>query len=117
MKISTEQVEMDPDEQVRAVIRLIFDKYDELGTVLGVFRYLMRNKIRLGIRPYHGPNRGNLGVARRPNLVTLLQESFATPSTRVLYALRPSARASASGPRRGNTRAERTGSPWSSGRF
>ena len=72
VKISTEQVEMDPDEQVRDVIRLIFDKYDELGTVLGVFRYLMRNKIRLGIRPYHGPNRGNLEW-RRPNLVTLLQ--------------------------------------------
>ena len=38
VKLSTEQVEMDPDEQVRDVIRLIFDKYDELGTVLGVFR-------------------------------------------------------------------------------
>src|SRR5258708_35057872 len=57
VKLSTEQVEMDPDEQVRDVIRLIFDKYDELGTVLGVFRYLVRNEIRLGIRPYHGPNR------------------------------------------------------------
>jgi hypothetical protein len=72
VKISTEQVEMDPDEQVRDVIRLIFDKYDELGTVLGVFRYLVRNKIRLGIRPYHGPNRGNLEW-RRPNLATLIQ--------------------------------------------
>ncbi|HMB06795.1 MAG TPA: recombinase family protein, partial [Isosphaeraceae bacterium] len=72
VKISTEQVEMDPDEQVRDVIRLIFDKYDELGTVWGVFGYLVRNKIRLGIRPYHGPNRGNLEW-RRPNLATLLQ--------------------------------------------
>ncbi len=72
VKISTERVEMDPDEQVRDVIRLIFDKYDELGTVLGVFRYLISNKIRLGIRPYHGPNRGNLEW-RRPNLAILLQ--------------------------------------------
>jgi len=51
---------MDPDEQVREVIRLIFDKYDEIGTVWGVFHYLVRNNIRLGIRPHHGPNRGNL---------------------------------------------------------
>ena len=72
VKLSTERVEMDPDEQVRDVIRLVFDKYDELGTVWGVFDYLVRNKIRLGIRPYHGPNRGNLEW-RRPNLATVLQ--------------------------------------------
>src|SRR6516162_3907057 len=72
VKVSTAQVEMDPDEQVRDVIRLIFDKYDELGTVLGVFRYLVRNGIRLGIRPYHGPNRGNLEW-HRPKLATLIQ--------------------------------------------
>jgi hypothetical protein len=63
---------MDPDEQVRDVSRLVFDMYDELGTVWGVFDYLVRNKIRLGIRPYHGPNRGNLEW-RRPNLATVLQ--------------------------------------------
>src|SRR5690348_14380687 len=72
VKLSTERVEMDPDEQVRDVIRLIFDKYDELGTVGGVFYYLVRNRIRLGIRPYHGPNRGNLEW-RRPNLATIRQ--------------------------------------------
>lgn len=72
VKLSTDRVEMDPDEQVRDVIRLIFDKYDELGTVWGVFDYLVRNKIRLGIRPYYGPNRGNLEW-RRPNLATVLQ--------------------------------------------
>ncbi|MGB2610088.1 MAG: recombinase family protein, partial [Isosphaeraceae bacterium] len=39
VKLSTERVEMDPDEQVREVIRLIFDKYDEIGTAWGVFHY------------------------------------------------------------------------------
>jgi DNA invertase Pin-like site-specific DNA recombinase len=72
VKLSTERVEMDPDEQVRDAIRLVFDKYDELGTVWGVFSYLVRNKVRLGIRPYHGPNRGNLEW-RRPTLPTVLQ--------------------------------------------
>src|SRR5271167_4717558 len=67
VKLSPERVEMDPDEQVREIIRLIFDKYDEIGTVRGVFRYLVRNNIDLGIRPFHGPNRGNLEW-RRPTI-------------------------------------------------
>ena len=72
VKLSTERVEMDPDEQVREVIRLIFDKYDEIGTAWGVFHYLIRNNIRLGFRPFHGPNRGNLEW-RRPVLLTVFQ--------------------------------------------
>ena len=72
VKLSTERVEMDPDEQVREVIRLIFDKYDEIGTAWGVFHYLVRNNIRLGFRPFHGPNRGNLEW-RRPVLLTVFQ--------------------------------------------
>jgi hypothetical protein len=50
----------DPDDQVRAVVRLIFDKFDELGTAHAVTRCLRQNHIRLGIRPHDGPNRGNL---------------------------------------------------------
>jgi hypothetical protein len=72
VKLSTERVELDPDEQVREVVRLIFDKYDELGTAWGVFHYLIRNNIRLGFRPFHGPNRGNLEW-RRPVLLTVFQ--------------------------------------------
>ncbi len=72
VKLSTDRVEMDPDEQVREVVRLIFDKYDELGTAWGVFHYLIRNNIRLGFRPFHGPNRGNLEW-RRPVLLTVFQ--------------------------------------------
>jgi hypothetical protein len=63
---------MDPDEQVRDVIRLILDKYGEIGTVWGVFHYLVRNNIRLGIRPFHGPNRGNL-ESRRPTMLSIRQ--------------------------------------------
>ena len=72
VKLSTERVELDPDEQVREVIRLIFDKYDEIGSVWGVFHYLIRNNIRLGFRPFHGPNRGNLEW-RRPVLITVFE--------------------------------------------
>ncbi len=72
INISTERVELDPDEQVREVIRLIFDKYDEIGSAWGVFHYLIRNNIRLGFRPFHGTNRGDLEW-RRPVLLTVFQ--------------------------------------------
>jgi hypothetical protein len=72
VKLSPDRVEMDPDEQVRAVIRLIFDKYDEIGTVWGVFHYLVRHNIRVGIRPFHGPNRGHLEW-RRPTMLSVRQ--------------------------------------------
>jgi DNA invertase Pin-like site-specific DNA recombinase len=61
---------LDPDEQVRDVVRLIFDKFDELGTVSGLLRYLARNRVLLPVRPHFGPNRGELQW-RRPNRVTL----------------------------------------------
>jgi DNA invertase Pin-like site-specific DNA recombinase len=65
VKLSAERIALDPHEEVRAVVRLIFDKYEELGSEWAVFRYLLRNKIHIGIRPFHGPERGQL-VWRRP---------------------------------------------------
>lgn len=61
---------MDPDEQAQAVVRLVFDKFSELGTVSALLRYMVRNGIRLPVRPHFGANRGNLEW-RRPNRVTL----------------------------------------------
>src|SRR5512135_2365472 len=55
VKLSTERIELDPDEQVREVIRLIFDKYDEIGTVWGVFHYLIRNHTVSGFVRSTGP--------------------------------------------------------------
>src|SRR3954451_164586 len=52
--------DLDPDEQVRDVVPLIFDKFDELGTACAVFRYLVRHDIRVGPRLHHGPDRGRL---------------------------------------------------------
>ncbi len=72
VKVSPDRVALDPDEQVRDVIRLVFDKYDELGTLWGVFRYLLDKHIRLGIRPHAGANRGQLEW-HRPTLLTVHQ--------------------------------------------
>ncbi|WP_233579105.1 recombinase family protein [Tautonia sociabilis] len=54
------EVTLDPDEQARGVIRLIFDEFDRLGTVHGVLRSLIAQGVRLPVRAQGGPNRGQL---------------------------------------------------------
>jgi len=65
------EVILDPDEQVQAVVRLIFEKFEELGTVAGVTAYLNRHKINLGFRKYGGVDRGQLEW-RRAQRATIL---------------------------------------------
>jgi DNA invertase Pin-like site-specific DNA recombinase len=64
------RVELDPDEQARAVVRWVFEKFDELGTVRRVLHYLWEREIRLPVRPHTGPQRGQLQW-RRPCESTL----------------------------------------------
>jgi DNA invertase Pin-like site-specific DNA recombinase len=61
---------IDPDEQVQAVVRLIFDQFDRLPSLHAVLRYLVHHGIRIPVRPHCGPNRGQLEW-RRPNRTTL----------------------------------------------
>jgi hypothetical protein len=61
---------LDPDEQVQAVVRLVFDQFDRQGTVHGVLRYLAHNGIRMPVRVYTGADPGRLQW-RRPNRPTL----------------------------------------------
>ena len=65
LKLPTGEVVLEPDEQAREVVHLIFEKFEELGSAWGVFRYLIENNIRLGFRIKKGPNRGQLQW-RRP---------------------------------------------------
>jgi DNA invertase Pin-like site-specific DNA recombinase len=62
---------IDPDEQVQAVVRLIFEQFKRLGSINGLLKWLVRNDVKLPIRPHYGANRGKLQW-RRPNRVTLL---------------------------------------------
>jgi DNA invertase Pin-like site-specific DNA recombinase len=71
IRVPGDRLAFDPDEQVQAVVRLLFDKFAELGTVNRLLQYLVRHGIRLGIRPHFGPDRGNLQW-RRPCRETLL---------------------------------------------
>jgi DNA invertase Pin-like site-specific DNA recombinase len=60
VRLSSGEVTFDPDEQVQAVIRLVFAKFAELGSCRRVFAYLRSQQIRLPVRPLYGPNRGQL---------------------------------------------------------
>lgn len=64
------EVVLDPDEQVQEVVRLIFRKFAERGTLNAVLRYLVTHHIQLGIRVREGPGKGDLEW-RRPNRMTL----------------------------------------------
>ena len=70
LRLPSGEVAMDSDEQVRGVIRLVFEKFGELGTARGVFRYLLGAKIQIGVRPNKGPRRGEL-VWRRPTISSM----------------------------------------------
>jgi DNA invertase Pin-like site-specific DNA recombinase len=60
VRLPGDRIALDPDEQVQHVIRLIFDKYDELGTVGALLRHLVQQDIKLGMRVQSGPDAGRL---------------------------------------------------------
>jgi hypothetical protein len=75
---------LDPDEQVQTVVRLIFSKFAELGTLHAVLRWLVDHGVWLGIRLRAGPDTGEL-VWRRPNRMTL-QTMLHSPVYAGIYA-------------------------------
>jgi hypothetical protein len=77
------EVVFDPDEQVRTVVRLVFELFDELGTVNGVLRYLADNGIQMGVRIRQGPELGELSW-RRPSRVGV-QNMLRTPAYAGVY--------------------------------
>lgn len=78
------EVTLDPDEQVQSVIHLLFRKFEEVGTLHGVLRYLVHHNIQLGIRLRSGLSKGDLEW-RRPTRSTL-QGLFKNPIYAGAYA-------------------------------
>lgn len=78
------EIAFDPDEQVQQVVRLVFRKFEELGTLNGVLRYLVRHDIQLGVRVRVGRNKGDLEW-HRPNRMTL-QNLLKNPAYAGAYA-------------------------------
>jgi len=61
---------LDPDEQVQTVVRLVFSKFVELGTLNAVLRWLVDHQVQLGVRVRVGDGKGELEW-HRPNRMTL----------------------------------------------
>jgi DNA invertase Pin-like site-specific DNA recombinase len=53
-------VALDLDEQVRSVVGLVFDLFEQLGTVHAVLRFLVEHRVQIGIRERSGPGRGEI---------------------------------------------------------
>ena len=70
--LPTGEVDLDPDEQARAVVSLVFDKFDELGSVYGMFHWLIQHDIQLPVRARTGAKKGQLEW-RRPSIPSLAQ--------------------------------------------
>ena len=70
IRVATGEWVIDPDEQVQAVVRLIFDQFDREATLHGLLRYLVHHQIRIPVRVTGGSNKGQLEW-RRPNRATL----------------------------------------------
>jgi Recombinase/Recombinase zinc beta ribbon domain len=70
LRLATGEWVLDPDEQVQAVVRLLFDQFDREATLHGLLRYLVHHQIRIPVRVAGGPNQGQLEW-RRPNRTTL----------------------------------------------
>src|SRR4051794_32074807 len=60
------EVALDPDEQVQAVIRLVFRLFEELGTVHAVLRFLVEHQVQIGMRERSGPGKGEV-IWRAPH--------------------------------------------------
>ncbi|WP_165066793.1 recombinase family protein [Paludisphaera rhizosphaerae] len=65
-------IALDPDEQVRAVVSLVFDKFAELGSLTKAHAYFAANDVQLGLRVYKGPGKGRLEW-HRPRRSTLYE--------------------------------------------
>jgi hypothetical protein len=70
--LPTEEVDFDPDEQARAVVQLVFEKFAELGRIYRLFHWLLQHDIRMPIRARTGAKKGQLDW-RRPSIPTLAQ--------------------------------------------
>lgn len=71
-------IALDPDEQVRSVVALVFAKFVELGSAAKTHAYMVANNIQFGLRVYKGPGKGQLvwQRPRRSSLYEMLHHPF-----------------------------------------
>jgi len=72
---SSGEVALDPDEQVQAVVRLVFEVFEQLGTVHAVLRFLVEHQVQIGMRERSGPGKGEVAwrAPHQQGLVNMLR--------------------------------------------
>ncbi len=55
--LPTGEVDFDPNQQAREVVKLLFDRFDCLGTIYGLLHWLVGNNIQLPVRARSGGNK------------------------------------------------------------
>jgi DNA invertase Pin-like site-specific DNA recombinase len=89
IKLPSGEFALDPDEQVQAVVRLVFEQFDRQGTLHGLLRYLVQHGIQLPVRARSGVQQGQLHWCRpcRETLQNLLHHPIYAGAYR--YGHRP----------------------------
>jgi DNA invertase Pin-like site-specific DNA recombinase len=69
------EVALDPDEQVQAVVRLVFGLFEQLGTVHAVLRFLVEHQVQIGMRERSGPGKGEVAwrAPHQQGLINMLR--------------------------------------------
>ncbi|QDV36289.1 recombinase family protein [Tautonia plasticadhaerens] len=62
--------ELDPDEQVRSFVRLVFDQFERIGSASGLLNWVAGRGLLVPVRADSGPDKGRLQW-RRPSAATL----------------------------------------------
>ena len=60
VRLPTGGLALDPDQQVQDVVRLVFDRFEDLGTVNALLRFLVNHDVRLPVRLTSGPQKGQV---------------------------------------------------------
>lgn len=93
LKTPSGEIVQEPDEQARAMVQLVFDKFEELASAYAVFRHFVANQFQLGFRPQSAargselewrlptPN-GILGILRRPIYAGAYAHGIHRPGTK-----------------------------------
>ena len=64
------EVGLDPDEQVRSFVGLVFDQFERIGSATGLLRWMVARELLVPVRADCGPDKGRLQW-RRPSSPTL----------------------------------------------
>ena len=66
------EVDFEPDEQARNVVQIVFEKFDEIGSIYGLFHWLIQHDVQMPVRARTGAKKGQLEW-HRPSVSALAQ--------------------------------------------